>query len=146
VLLPAALGRAVDAAVAGRGYPLWIGAAAVLLLAAMAAEALTVLASGTSAAVATRWLRHRLVARIVGWPPATTSRFGAGDLVTRVTAQAYDAAAPGRRWCRWRWPRRYGRRGGGARADRSVAGAGVRHRPRCWCWGCCGRSAGGCWT
>jgi ATP-binding cassette subfamily B protein len=64
-------------------------------VAAMAAEALTVLASGVSAAVATRWLRHRLVARIVGWPPATTNRFGAGDLVTRVTAQAYDAGRAG---------------------------------------------------
>lgn len=95
VLLPAALGRAVDTAVAGHGYRLWIGAAAALVLATMAADALAALASGISAAAATRWLRHRLVARIVGWPPATTTHFGAGDLVTRVTAQAYDAGLAG---------------------------------------------------
>lgn len=95
VLLPAVLGRAVDAAVAGHGYRWWIGAAAALVLAAMASDALIVLASGLSAAAATRWLRHRLVARIVGWPPAVTTRFGPGDLVTRVTAQAYDAGRAG---------------------------------------------------
>jgi ATP-binding cassette subfamily B protein len=95
VLLPAVLGRAVDAAVAGHGYPFWIGVAVLLVAAAMAAETLTALAAGSSTAAATRWLRHRLVARIAGWPPETTDRFGAGDLVSRVTGQAYDAGRAG---------------------------------------------------
>lgn len=91
LLLPAALGRALDAVVrtqagaqaaAGLAGPL---AAAVLLVAlVVACDALGVLAAGVSGARAAQWLRSRVVAHTLSVGAGMTRRFTPGEIVTRA--------------------------------------------------------------
>ncbi|HEY7486675.1 MAG TPA: ABC transporter ATP-binding protein [Streptosporangiaceae bacterium] len=90
VLLPAALGRAVDAALAGTETVRWASACAVLIAVCIAGEALGDLAAGMSRARATAWLRHALLDRLLAIGPRATRRFEPGDLVSRVVANADD--------------------------------------------------------
>ncbi|AGL17151.1 ABC transporter ATP-binding protein [Actinoplanes sp. N902-109] len=90
--LPALLGRAVDAVLTpGRSSAWWLGAVVVLVLVAAAGEVLSDLAAGAGTARATRRLRHLLLDRLLGMPPAAVRRYPAGDLVTRMVSQATDA-------------------------------------------------------
>lgn len=88
-LLPATLGQAVDAAVFGRGGPMWPALLASLVAVVAAGEVLVELVSGTSAAQATAWLRHRMVHHVLllGARP----RLPAGEMAGRVVTGTADA-------------------------------------------------------
>ncbi|MBC6458464.1 ABC transporter ATP-binding protein [Actinomadura sp. HBU206391] len=91
VLLPAALGRAVDAVIAETDTVRWIAVCTVLIVICIAGEALGDLAAGMSRARATAWLRHTLLAHVLAVGPRGARRFESGDLVGRVVAGADDA-------------------------------------------------------
>ncbi|GAA2093508.1 ATP-binding cassette domain-containing protein [Actinomadura alba] len=91
ILLPAALGRAVDAVMAGSGTGHWVAACTVLIAVCIAGEALGDLAAGMSRARATAWLRHTLLGHVLALGPRGARRFESGDLVGRVVAGADDA-------------------------------------------------------
>lgn len=89
LLLPAALGDALDAALGGAVSPrvavLRLGA---VLAATVAAEVLTELADTAGAAHATARLRHGLIRRALALGPAGQRRFGAGDVTARLVTGA----------------------------------------------------------
>lgn len=84
--LPAVLGRAVD----DPGAPLPL--AALLIVTSVTVDLLDVYLSTGFLADATASLRRRIVAHVLALPPAETARFGAGDLVARVSGNAAEAA------------------------------------------------------
>ncbi|MDG4766100.1 ABC transporter ATP-binding protein [Solwaraspora sp. WMMD406] len=94
VLLPAALGRALDAAITGAGAG-WLAAAAALVGVIVCTDTVGGLAGGYGVARATARLRGRLIRHIVGLAPGTAARHPAGDLVTRLVGQAADAGHAG---------------------------------------------------
>jgi len=93
--LPTILGRSVDSIVAGTGYRQWLMAAAGLIALGIAASLIDAFAGAACVAETTAWLRHRLVKQIVHGGPEGTRGFETGDLVTRVSANATDAAQAG---------------------------------------------------
>ncbi|KAB7847251.1 ABC transporter ATP-binding protein [Streptomyces mobaraensis] len=97
LLLPAALGRAVDRLLAhDAGATRWVALCAVLLTAPAALDALADLLAGTTAARSTAWLRHRLLRHVLAAGPRATADAPPGDLVTRLVGNTADAgAAPG---------------------------------------------------
>lgn len=94
--LPYVLGRAVDAIVAGdaalTGLVLLAGGLIALGVASDLVDAFagTACVAGTAA-----WLRDRLVRHVLAIGPGHSSRFETGDLVSRVSSNAVDAAHAG---------------------------------------------------
>jgi ATP-binding cassette subfamily B protein len=95
LLLPAALGRAVDAALGAGPAGSWLTAAIVLVVVAAIADILTDLAAGAGTARATRRIRHRLLGHLFAMPYPAVARHPAGDLVARVAGQAADTGSAG---------------------------------------------------
>ncbi|TCC53593.1 ABC transporter ATP-binding protein [Kribbella capetownensis] len=93
--LPTILGRSVDSIVAGDGYTRWLIAAAGVIGLGIAASIVDAFVGAACVAETTAWLRHRLVRQIVHGGPEGTRSFETGDLVTRVSANATDAAQAG---------------------------------------------------
>jgi ATP-binding cassette, subfamily B, bacterial RamA/AmfB len=93
--LPTILGRSVDSIVAGDGYTRWLIAAAGVIGLGIAASIVDAFVGAACVADTTAWLRHRLVRQIVHGGPERTRGFETGDLVTRVSANATDAAQAG---------------------------------------------------
>ena len=102
LMLPGALGRAVDVLVApggAAGGPLGGEAGHALLICValvvtvVACDAVAVLSAGAGGAMAARWLRERVVRHILGAGPSISRRFPAGDLVTRAGSNAEEAGA-----------------------------------------------------
>ncbi|MCG5461826.1 ABC transporter ATP-binding protein/permease [Micromonospora sp. MED01] len=94
LLLPAALGRAVDAALAG-GSGWWAVSACALVVVLICVDTLTDLASGFGAARATAGLRRRLLRHLFAMDVRATRRHPVGDLVGRLVGQAADAGQAG---------------------------------------------------
>ncbi|RZT79363.1 ATP-binding cassette subfamily B protein [Micromonospora violae] len=94
LLLPAALGRAVDAALAG-GSGWWAVTAGGLVVVLIGVDTLTDLASGFGAARATAGLRRRLLRHLFAVDVRATRRHPVGDLVGRLAGQAADAGQAG---------------------------------------------------
>ncbi|MEU4555302.1 ABC transporter ATP-binding protein [Micromonospora violae] len=94
LLLPAALGRAVDAALAG-GSGWWAVTAGGLVVVLIGVDTLTDLASGFGAARATAGLRRRLLRHLFAVDIRATRRHPVGDLVGRLVGQAADAGQAG---------------------------------------------------
>ncbi|MGH3781600.1 MAG: ABC transporter transmembrane domain-containing protein [Pseudonocardiaceae bacterium] len=95
ILLPAALGRALDA-LPGGGHITWALLACAALIAIMVAgKVIGDIATGQSNARCTAWLRMTLVRHLVAIGPAASRRFETGDLVTRVTRNAREAGQGG---------------------------------------------------
>ncbi|MGH3374949.1 MAG: ABC transporter ATP-binding protein [Actinoallomurus sp.] len=97
VLLPAVLGRAVDAVLGGSTALTWPIVYACLVGVAMTGDALSELSIGASTANATARLRHRFTRHVLGLGTLTGPGPGlaAGDLTSRaVTATADTAYAP----------------------------------------------------
>ncbi|WP_112248372.1 ABC transporter ATP-binding protein [Kribbella monticola] len=93
--LPTALGRSVDAIVTHHGYGKWFALTAGLITIGIVC-ALVEVFTGTACVVSTTaWLRHRLVSNVVRSGPDGTREFDTGDLVTRVSSNAVDAAQAG---------------------------------------------------
>lgn len=93
--LPTILGRSVDSIVAGTDYTQWLIAAAGLVALGIAASLVDAFAGAACVAETTAWLRHRLVRQVVHAGLEGTRDFETGDLVTRVSANATDAAQAG---------------------------------------------------
>jgi ATP-binding cassette subfamily B protein len=93
--LPTVLGRAVDAVVAEGEISRWVLLACCLIALGIACDVVEVLAGTACVAGTTAWLRDRLVRQVLASGSAATSRFGTGDLVTRVSSNAHDAAQAG---------------------------------------------------
>ncbi|RAO57429.1 Lipid A export ATP-binding/permease protein MsbA [Micromonospora saelicesensis] len=94
LLLPAALGRAVDAALDG-GSAWWAVSACALVVVLICVDTLTDLASGFGAARATAALRRRLLRHLFAVDVRATRRQPVGDLVGRLVGQAADAGQAG---------------------------------------------------
>ncbi len=94
ILLPTALGRALDALPVG--HVMWpllacVGLVAIMLIAKVIGD----IATGASNARCTAWLRMTLIRHLVAIGPGATRRFEPGDLVTRVTRNASEAGQAG---------------------------------------------------
>ncbi|MFG1876042.1 ABC transporter ATP-binding protein [Sphaerisporangium sp. NPDC049003] len=94
LLLPGALGRAVDLLVTpGAGVADALLLCASLVVTVVACDAVAVLAAGSGGAQASRWLRRRVVRHVLAVGPAISRRFPAGDLVTRAGANTEEVGA-----------------------------------------------------
>jgi ATP-binding cassette subfamily B protein len=93
--LPAVLGRAVDSITSGDNAATWLVPAAVLIGLGVASAIVDAFAGTACVAGTTAWLRHRLVRRVLAGGPEGTRRFEQGDLVSRVSGSAHDAADAG---------------------------------------------------
>ncbi|MET8361064.1 ABC transporter ATP-binding protein [Micromonospora sp. NPDC005171] len=94
LLLPAALGRAVDAALAG-GSGWWAISACALVVILICVDTLTDLASGFGAARATARMRRQLLRHLFALDVRATRRHPVGDLVGRLVGQTADAGQAG---------------------------------------------------
>ncbi|MGH3824756.1 MAG: ABC transporter transmembrane domain-containing protein, partial [Pseudonocardiaceae bacterium] len=95
ILLPAALGRAIDALPADDHLWWALLACAGLIAIMVAGKVIGDIATGASNARCTSWLRMTLVQHLLAIGPAATRRFEPGDLVTRVTRNASEAGQIG---------------------------------------------------
>lgn len=93
--LPAVLGGAVDAIVAGTGSTRWLVLAAGLIAVSVGCDLIDTYAGTYCVADTAAWLRNRLVAHVLGIGPHRAARFDTGDLVSRVSSHAVDAAQAG---------------------------------------------------
>jgi ATP-binding cassette subfamily B protein len=88
LLLPAVMGRALDAVLRAHDAELWLGLTAAVVVLLVLADAADDLAGGAADARTTAWLRHRLLGHILALGPGATRRFPAGDLVSRLVGNA----------------------------------------------------------
>ncbi|OLF17982.1 ABC transporter ATP-binding protein [Actinophytocola xanthii] len=93
--LPIVLGRAVDAIVSGADSELWLVLATGLILLGVVTDLLDVFAGTACVAGTTAWLRTRLVRHILGAGDAGRRGLDTGDLVSRVSGNAAEAAQAG---------------------------------------------------
>jgi ATP-binding cassette subfamily B protein len=93
--LPAVLGRAVDAIAFGNDLTRWLTLATGLIVLGIACALVDAFAGTACVAGTTAWLRHRLVRRVLAGGPQGTRQFDTGDLVSRVSGNASDAAQAG---------------------------------------------------
>ena len=93
VLLPAAVGRAVDAVLSARadGQARWLAICAALVAATVFSGAAATLATGTATATATAWLRRSVADHVLGCGPGLLRRFSTGDTVSRIVGGTADA-------------------------------------------------------
>jgi ATP-binding cassette subfamily B protein len=94
-LLPAVLGRAVDAVLGGGDAATWLTRCGVLVAIFVACEALSGLADGASSAEGTAWLRHTLLRHVLALGTLTSRRFTMGDLVSRMVGNTAEAGRVG---------------------------------------------------
>jgi ATP-binding cassette, subfamily B, bacterial len=93
--MPFVLGRAVDGIVAGTGSGRWLAAAGGLVALGVLADIVSAFAGTACVAGTTAWLRGRLVRHVLAIGPEGARRFDTGDLVSRVSSNAADAAGAG---------------------------------------------------
>jgi ATP-binding cassette subfamily B protein len=95
ILLPAALGRAIDALPVGDHLSWTLLACGGLIAIMVAGKMIGDIATGTINARCTAWLRMTLAQHLLLIGPAATRRFEPGDLVTRVTRNASEVGQVG---------------------------------------------------
>jgi ATP-binding cassette, subfamily B, bacterial len=108
VLLPAAIGRALDTALLSAstssastssasavhgGTGQWLVYSCLLVAAIVVSAAAVALATGMASATATAWLRRLLAGHVLGCGPGLLDGFSAGDVVSRVVGGTVDAGA-----------------------------------------------------
>ncbi|MEV5975957.1 ABC transporter ATP-binding protein [Streptomyces sp. NPDC052114] len=97
LLLPLAIGRALDAVLTGHATgdggdaTRWLVACAALIGASALFDAVDGVLTGTTNARATAWLRGRVTRHVLGVGPRATARFAHGDLVARLVDNAAHA-------------------------------------------------------
>ncbi|WP_406497375.1 ABC transporter ATP-binding protein/permease [Streptomyces sp. NBC_01604] len=91
LLLPAALGRALDLLLAEATATHWVLYCAGLVLLLALLDACQTVLSGTVDARTTAWLRRRLTGHVLDVGPRAAARFGPGDLVARLVGNAAQA-------------------------------------------------------
>ncbi|MFF3762643.1 ABC transporter ATP-binding protein [Streptomyces sp. NPDC001922] len=93
IALPAALGHTLDLVLdGGRGHGAWLALCAALIAAEVLADALVALLTGTTNARCAAWLRGLGLTHLLSVGPYRAARFTPGDLVTRLTGNATEAA------------------------------------------------------
>ncbi|MDX3799434.1 ABC transporter ATP-binding protein [Streptomyces sp. AK04-3B] len=98
LLLPAALGRALDLLLAHAPATRWVLYCAALVLVLTVLDACETVLGGTLDARSTAFLRRRVTGHVLAAGPRVAVRFGAGDLVARVVGSAAQAGTgPGAR-------------------------------------------------
>lgn len=93
--LPAVLGRAVDAVIAGADSGPWVLRAAALIGVGVLVDLIDAFAAGACVAGTTAWLRDRLVRHVLALGTRRAPGLDTGDLVSRVSGNAPDAAQAG---------------------------------------------------
>ena len=93
--MPAVLGRALDAVVAGRDATGWVATAGLLVAAGVAADLVDAIVVTACVADTAARLRRRLVTHLLSIGPRGVSRFATGDLIGRISGNAADAARAG---------------------------------------------------
>ena len=96
LLLPAAIGRVVDAmfgSAPADGQSRWLAICAALVAAIVVSGAAIALATGTATATATAGLRLRLAGHVLGCGPGLLRSFSIGDTVSRIVGGTADAGA-----------------------------------------------------
>ncbi|MFE3170696.1 ABC transporter transmembrane domain-containing protein [Amycolatopsis sp. NPDC059235] len=93
--LPTVLGHAVDALITGHSRGVWVAAAGVLIAVNVVFDVVDAYAGTACVAGTTAWLRDRVVRHVLAIGPARAARFETGDLVTRVSGSAVEAAQAG---------------------------------------------------
>jgi len=93
--LPAALGAAIDAVVAGQDATRPVLVAASLIAFAVLTDLAEAFAGVACVAGTTSWLRMRLLRHLLSLSPPSIRRFETGDLVSRVSGHSVDAAQAG---------------------------------------------------
>lgn len=93
--LPTVLGLAVDAIVARDAAGGWLAVAGGLIALGVACDLVDSFADTACVAGTTAWLRHRLVRQILDGGPEGLRNLASGDLVSRVSGDAADAARAG---------------------------------------------------
>lgn len=93
--LPMVLGFVVDALVTGGDTGRWLAVAGVLIVAGVTADVVDAFAGAACVARVSAWLRTRMVRHVLGVGPQRARRFETGDLVSRVSGNAVDAAQAG---------------------------------------------------
>jgi ATP-binding cassette subfamily B protein len=93
--LPTVLGRAIDAIVSGTDGTAWLAAAVGVMAIGVVCDALGAYAGAASVAGTTAWLRSRLLRHVLDAGPAGTGDLGTGDLVSRISGNAVEAARAG---------------------------------------------------
>lgn len=91
LLLPAALGRALDLLLAQAPATRWVLYCAGLALLIALFDACETVLGGTVDARTTAWLRRRLTGHVLAVGPRAAARFGPGDLVARLVGNAAQA-------------------------------------------------------
>jgi ATP-binding cassette subfamily B protein len=94
LLLPAALGRALDLLLTdpgGAGATRWVLWCTGLVLLLAVLDACETVLGGTTTARATAWLRERMAGHVLAVGPRAVSRFGSGELVARLVGNAAQA-------------------------------------------------------
>ncbi|MEH0516146.1 MULTISPECIES: ABC transporter ATP-binding protein [unclassified Streptomyces] len=93
LLLPAALGRALDLLLAHAPATRWVLYCGALVLLLTLLDACETVLGGTLDARSTAFLRRRVTGHVLAAGPRVAVRFGAGDLVARVVGSAAQAGA-----------------------------------------------------
>nr|WP_042186272.1 ABC transporter ATP-binding protein [Kibdelosporangium sp. MJ126-NF4]CEL17174.1 ABC transporter ATP-binding membrane translocator, AmfB [Kibdelosporangium sp. MJ126-NF4]CTQ91596.1 ABC transporter ATP-binding membrane translocator, AmfB [Kibdelosporangium sp. MJ126-NF4] len=91
--LPTVLGKAVDAIVTGGAVTTWLVVAGLLIAVGVVTDLVDSFVGVACVANTTAWLRERLVRHLLAAGP--DRGFETGDLVTRVSGNAVDAAQAG---------------------------------------------------
>jgi ATP-binding cassette, subfamily B, bacterial len=91
--LPVVLGKAVDAIVMGSADNTWLVLSVLLISVGVLVDLADSFAGVACVASTTAWLRNRLISHLLAAGPQR--RFDTGDLVTRVSGNAVDAAQAG---------------------------------------------------
>ncbi len=94
-VFPAVLGRAVDAVLGGHDPAPWLVGCGLLVGLLIVSDALDDLASGTSTARATAWLRRSVLDHVLALGTRSARRFGVGDLTARMVGNAAEAGRMG---------------------------------------------------
>lgn len=93
--LPLVLGNALDALVTGRSSMGWVLLATGLITLGITLEVIDAYAGTACVAGTTAWLRRRIVRQVFAAGPHGEPRFDTGDLVSRISAGAGEAAQAG---------------------------------------------------
>ncbi|MGH4027962.1 ABC transporter ATP-binding protein [Actinomycetota bacterium Odt1-20B] len=93
LILPLAIGHALDRLVAGADATRWVLACAALVGGMALLDGCEEVLTGTTNARTTARMRERLVRQVCGAGPRATARFTPGDLVARLIGNANQAGA-----------------------------------------------------
>ncbi len=93
--LPIVLGRAVDTIISKHHSAWWLGSAVVLIMIGVACDVVYAYAGPASVAHSAAWLRGSVLRQVLAIGPSRAQRFDTGDLVSRVSGNATEAAQAG---------------------------------------------------